>query len=521
LAAQSQTGLNRSDERVPEEIEGVIEVVQEDSASGSTLRHILQAGGQQVALEVGANLPSLLSGTRVRVRGVREEPLTLNLDSSTSSVTTLAPAPLPDTLGEQRTLVLLVNFRDNASTPYTLNTAENVVFNSGSAYFREVSYGHTWLAGDVYGWFTLEMDSAPCDPARIATLAGEAAVAAGVDVARYTRFVYMFPEIACPWWGRGSVGGSPTNAWVNGYLDYRVVSHELGHNLGLYHAHSLACGTSSITPPCTTAENGDKLDLMGGNWGHYNGFMKERLGWVGSTNHPPVKLIEASGNYWIEPASSAPAGGAKALKVLKSVDSSGQPTSYYIEFRQGTGFDAFLNSSANVLHGVVVHTGSGSDGNTSYLIDMTPETTAWDDVALVVGRTFADPTAGIEITTLSADSSGALVSVNVTAPPPPPAAVAPTISVTTSQATFSRGQVASIAASVRLGTTAAAGASVNFKVTRPNGTSSSGSAVADAYGIARYSMTLRKKDQAGVYNVTAASTVNGMSASASTSFTVK
>jgi hypothetical protein len=121
LAAQSQTGLNRSDERVPEEIEGVIEVVQEDSASGSTLRHILQAGGQQVALEVGANLPSLLSGTRVRVRGVREEPLTLNLDSSTSSVTTLAPAPLPDTLGEQRTLVLLVNFRDNASTPYTLH----------------------------------------------------------------------------------------------------------------------------------------------------------------------------------------------------------------------------------------------------------------------------------------------------------------------------------------------------------------------------------------------------------------
>ncbi len=36
--------------------------------------------------------------------------------------------------------------------------------------------------------------------------------------------------MACIGWGR---------LWINGYLDTRVTVHELGHNLGLYHAHSV------------------------------------------------------------------------------------------------------------------------------------------------------------------------------------------------------------------------------------------------------------------------------------------
>lgn len=73
-----------------------------------------------------------------------------------------------------------------------------------------------------------------------AQLAEPAALAAGVNLSVYTRHVYAFPQNACPWWGLGSVGGTPSQAWINGSLALKVGSHDLGHNLGLYHAHSLA-----------------------------------------------------------------------------------------------------------------------------------------------------------------------------------------------------------------------------------------------------------------------------------------
>ena len=35
-------------------------------------------------------------------------------------------------------------------------------------------------------------------------------------MSNYTRQVFGFPSNACGWWGMGSVGGNPSQAWVNG-----------------------------------------------------------------------------------------------------------------------------------------------------------------------------------------------------------------------------------------------------------------------------------------------------------------
>jgi hypothetical protein len=65
------------------------------------------------------------------------------------------------------------------------------------------------------------------------------------------------------------------------------------------------------------------------------------------------------------------------------------------------------------MNGVVVHT--GTDGAyQSYLLDMTPATNSWDDPALAVGQSFTDEAAGLTITTVSADSTGALVQISLT-----------------------------------------------------------------------------------------------------------
>src|SRR5262245_64882080 len=124
--------------------------------------------------------------------------------------------------------------------------------------------------------------------------------------------------------------------------------------------------------------------------------------------------------------------GPKALTVLKSTNTTtGQQTWYYVEYRRALGFDSFLSSNSNVLNGVVIHTGSTSDGNSSYLLDLTPATSSWSDPALVVGQSFYDPDAGVTIAPLSVSSTGATVSVSLTAPPCAPAN--PTVTLTPSQ----------------------------------------------------------------------------------------
>jgi uncharacterized protein YfaS (alpha-2-macroglobulin family) len=66
------------------------------------------------------------------------------------------------------------------------------------------------------------------------------------------------------------------------------------------------------------------------------------------------------------------------------------------------------------MNGVLVHLGTESSGNSSYLLDMTPGTSSWTDPALTTGQTFSDPDAGVTFTVLSVDNNGAMVSVTFT-----------------------------------------------------------------------------------------------------------
>src|SRR5206468_520380 len=129
-----------------------------------------------------------------------------------------------------------------------------------SSFFKENSYGQTWLAGDVVGWYTIRLDGTTCDSGAIATYAEAAAAAAGVDVSTYVHRVYAFPSnAACGFSGTATVGGNPSRAWINGpaNMSLATAGHELGHNLGLLHSHSLVCDGTTMVGPCTTLEYGD------------------------------------------------------------------------------------------------------------------------------------------------------------------------------------------------------------------------------------------------------------------------
>jgi M6 family metalloprotease-like protein len=394
------------------ETEGELEVIVEDRLTGSTVHYRLNRDTDgPLSLYFAADAPTdLLTGSRVRVRGVQVDGA-LALTSGSTSVQMVALAS-PNTFGAQKTLVILVNFQDKATQPYTVATARGTVFNTTSNFDFENSFQQTWLTGDVYGWYTLPLSSTVCDSSSIATYAKQAASAAGVNLSAYTHYLYAFPQNACTWWGLGSVGGTPSNAWINGSLALMVVGHEMGHNFGLYHSHGLDCGDTSIGTSCSATEYGDSLDIMGQSRPmHFNAFQKERLGWLNYEVLPAITTVQAGGTYALEPYESQ-TSGPKALKILKSTDpTTGRKTWYYVELRQATGFDSTIAGYTNVLNGVVVHAGSESSGNTSYLLDMTPADAFSTNPALDVGQSFYDPTIAMTITPVSVSSSGAAVNV--------------------------------------------------------------------------------------------------------------
>ena len=391
------------------DMDGELEVLHEDRAQGSRFVYKLKAFGLDYSLNFRKDPPThLSSGARVTVRGVRVN-TALALDSGASVQAAAAPIA-PNTFGQQNTLVILVNFRNNTSQPYD-TAAAGAVFNTTSNFFLENSYQQTYLNTTIRGWYTLDMD-APyyitnadgtktyyCDYSSISSKADAAATSAGVSLSSYTRKVYAFPQAAgCTWWGLGTVGGNPSRAWINGSLQLRVAAHELGHNLGLWHSHSLDCGAAVIGGTCTSSDYGDVLDVMGYSSYHFNAFQKERLGWLNYGASPPITSAVSNGSYPIYPL-EALGNSPKAVKILKSTNTStGKSAYYYAECRQPIGFDAGLSSNANVLNGLVIHTGDEASGNSSYLLDMTPGTTSWNDPALVTGLSFTDPASGVTLT---------------------------------------------------------------------------------------------------------------------------
>lgn len=385
------------------QVEGELQVVIEDYAKTSRTRHFLKTAKGPVELQFKGKAPQLTSGAKVRVKGVQTGNILELSTSDSTSLTVTAPAPLPNTLGEHKTLVLLVNFQDNTTQPYTLADVNNVVFTQTSNFFKENSFQQTWITGAGYGWLTLPIAST-CDSYQIATYAKQAATTAGISLSGYSHYIYFMPfNSTCGWSGVGTVGGTTGEITINGRIETKVVGHELGHNFGLFHSHAQECGTSVIGSTCTNYEYGDTGDIMGNTGtGHFNAFHKERLGWLNSGALPPIATVQTSGSFTLDPYETS-GTNPKALKILKSTDpTTGARTWYYVEYRTALGFDNYLAALyyGNFTSGVVIHSGSESGPNTSNLLDMTPNSSSfdWNDPALAVGQSYTDTAAGVTIT---------------------------------------------------------------------------------------------------------------------------
>jgi len=426
---------------------GTVELVHgEDFDAGTAIYdyHLRTATGR-VALKFAGDAPAgFLNGATVKVHG-RRDGGTFVADGAAPNSGALAAdgavaspsivlASAPSWSGPRKLAVILINFTNNASKPFTRAYANGVVFtnaNSVRAYFAEQSHNAVVLAGTTFDWIKIPYANTTCDFGAWELAAKAALTARGTDLSSYTNFMLMFPQTnACAWRGLGYLPGATT--WINGTPNLRTPAHELAHNFGVHHASTLRCWASGIrvalSATCQRSEYGDPFTTMGASsQRHDTNLALVQMGYLPKS---ATRSITASGTYVMAQPSAT--SGVRILSVPR-----GDGTFFYLEYRRpsGTYFDNFSSTSAAV-RGVTIRLSAGWTAITqSQLIDTVPSTTTFDDASLRTGKTFRDYKTGTTITVISLGTTYATVKVTLpadtTAPTTPGAVTATPTSTST------------------------------------------------------------------------------------------
>jgi hypothetical protein len=347
--------------------------------------------GEETAVQLGGHITSFCDPVHAEDWAAAQI-AALDLETPAAPASLLT-AESSDTEGRKRMLLMRpiwVDYSGGMSTNQALTHWVNF-----SNYMYEMSYGQLVLAAlragsDITPPMLLPGLVAEYDNTGLGKLYNTCKEVArtnyGYNLSQYDYlYVCTAGEPAASYAGLGFVGGVGFHL-ANSSWGASTSSHEFGHNLGLNHAHFWDTSLQSIIGSGQNVEYGDNNDPMGGGGSpnQYNSRYKNYLGWIRNTDVADLDAL-GSGTYRLYCLDLNDSVGLRGLKFRRSASQN-----YWVQFRQRkTAKPALLNGVQ------MLWTGNGNQG--SYLLDVRLKGDA-DNNAVVIGRTFSDPSVGLHVT---------------------------------------------------------------------------------------------------------------------------
>lgn len=390
---------------------------------------------------------------------VIEDAIVLTAESASANETDtneLVTLDAPSLSGPNKLLYLIARFSDETSDPISDATALSQM-GAVNTFWLDNSGGAVSIRGLVNPGQVMDIVhiTLPQPRSYVSTYntslgviladARNAAAAQGYDYTDYNLDVLVTSDPGFSYAGRAYIGAQGLHL-VQGYTSLRTAGHELGHNLGLYHANywrtdaTLPFGKDTIPGGYVAdianserIEYGHYFSLMSAQYGaeiddptkpHYAPAEKTALGWLSGSEVRYVSSSATNRLYRMDHRNTL--GTPRALRIeTPATDYLGYGRLYWLSYRYAP-WNTAQSWLRNGLQMDVCRSSYGSDG--AIMLDMTPfssdvtspfydpnnKPSGWWmidnsdklDGALIVGRTYSDATAGIHITPIATGNNG-------------------------------------------------------------------------------------------------------------------
>jgi hypothetical protein len=347
-----------------------------------------QAAASKIAVETGGEVFHLCQEGHIAAFNAKLEQQEAGLAPETTNDTE-GSAGIRRTHGAKKVLFMRVIFPDASGESISEGDA-NDLMRQADNFFIENSYGAISLQTTVTPLLTLEQP-ATWYAANMASYellrdARRAAAAAGYNTDDYDLDIV---HSAVPRLGAQAYVGNK-GAWLN-TSNAGTACHELGHNLGLWHANAWIT-SDGIIGAGANREYGNVFDTMGNAQAllGFNAYFRHQLDWLPET---AIQTITSNGVYRLYPFDVSTRDN-KATYALKIETGSGRD--YWIEARQ-----QLLTSSWSPANVLVYWSPWAQSAGGDQLLDMNPGGSGgFYDAGLALGKSFDDPTLGLTITPL-------------------------------------------------------------------------------------------------------------------------